>query len=72
MHPLAYGAPGTAILRRHLFSASGPPQQPHYILKKHLDMTKIYSSAASYNLHASSVSRKQVDLQLDSTFRCPL
>ena len=35
-------------------------------------MTKIYSSAASYNLHASSVSRKQVDLQLDSTFHQPM
>ena len=73
-HPLAYGAPHGFHQLSCVVTSSRIDRHNNrtYVLKKHLDMTKIYSSAASYNLHASSVSRKQVDLQLDSTFHQPM
>ena len=73
-HPFAYTAP----YGFHQLSCRVPACRVErhnnrtLTLKKHLDMTKVYSSAASYNLHASTQTQKQIDLQLDSTFHAPL
>ena len=41
-------------------------------LQKHIEATGVYSCAASTSLYSDTESRKQVDLNLDSTFHHPL
>ena len=73
-HPLAYTAPyGFHQLSCHVTSSRVERHNNRTLtLKKHLDLTKVYSTAASYNLHSSSQNQKQIDLQLDSTFHAPM